>query len=242
MPKHQIKLAVCDDSSKEQELLVAMISKYMDLHEYIAEINIFSSGEELLEADITKYDLIILDIFMGEMNGISTAHEIMNRRNEAKIIFCSTSNEFAAESYDVNALRYLTKPVSEEKLFLTLDRFFSAYTQMQMLEYKSNHKDESMLLSDVIWIESDKHKCIIHTKNGDIITTTTISQFADQLRYVDFVKPIRYALVPLKMIAAVPSTTLTLRDGSEIPVSRELRAEIKNAYMDYKMKNLMKRG
>lgn len=242
MAKYNIKIAVCDDLQTERYNILSMLHKYMDIHEYAFTIDEFVSGEDLLAADVNAYDLIILDIFMDKINGIDTAKELIKRENSAKIIFCSTSNEFAAESYEVDAIRYLTKPLSEEKLFFTLNRYFQTYTAMQMLTYKSNRIDEHILISDVIWIEASGHKCIIHTVNGDITTTTTLSQFYDQLKDADFIKPIRYALVPLRMISGVPTNKLKLFDGTEISIGRDLKQYVKDSYMDYKMKKLLMKG
>lgn len=132
----QLRCTICDDQQKEQDIIFVLLNKYMDMHGHVAKIDQFSSGEELLATDTSVYDLIILDIFMGEKTGIATAEELMARKANAKIVFCSTSNEFAAESYEVNALRYLTKPIAEDKFFKTLDRYFEAYTAMQTLTYK----------------------------------------------------------------------------------------------------------
>ncbi len=242
MAKYNIRIAVCDDLQAERKNILSILHKYMDIHEYDFTIDEFVSGEDLLSADVAVYDLIILDIFMDKLNGIDTAKELIKRKNNVKIIFCSTSNEFAAESYEVDAIRYLTKPVSEEKLFFTLNRYFQAYTAMQMLTYRSNRIDEHILISDVIWIEASGHKSIIHTTDGDIVTTTTLSQFCDQLKNADFIKPIRYALVPLRMISAVPTNKLKLFDGTEISIGRDLKQDIKDAYMDYKMKKLLMKG
>ena len=219
-----------------------MLNKYIDIHNYVAKIDLFSSGEELLEADTSQYDLIILDIFMGEKTGIATAEELILRKANAKVIFCSTSNEFAAESYEVNALRYLTKPVAEDKFFKTLDRYFEAYTDIQTLTYKKDRLDESILLSEILWIEANRHKCILHTITGDdIITTTSFAQFWEKLQEYDFIKPIRYAIVPMRMIATIPSNELKLCDGTVIAIGREQRQAVKDAYMDYKMKMLLKK-
>lgn len=239
----QLRCAICDDQQKERDIIFTLLNQYMDLHGHVAAIDMFTSGEELLASDISVYDLIVLDIFMGEKNGIDTAHALLQRRAGAQVIFCSTSNEFAAESYEVNALRYLTKPVAKDKLFKTLDRYFEAYLALRTLTYKKDRLDESILIADILWIEADKHKCILHTAQGEqIATTTSFSQFWEQLRDCDFIKPIRYAIVPLRMIAAIPTNELKLRDGSVIAIGRDQRKAVKDAYMDYKMRSLLKRG
>ena len=113
---------------------------------------------------------------------------------------------------------------------------------MQTLTYKRDRIDESILLSDILWIEADRHKCIIHTTNEKIVTTTTFAQFSEKLEQMDFIKPIRYALVPLRMIDAVPTNELKLRDGTVIPIGRDKKQAVKNAYMNYKMKKILQKG
>ena len=226
----ELRCAICDDQKKELDIIFSLLNKYLDKHGYVADIDTFSSGEELLDADTSVYDLMLLDILMGEKTGIDTAEELIRRKSSAKVIFCSTSNEFAAESYEVNALRYLTKPVMEEKFF-------------QTLTYKKDRLDESILLSEILWIEADRHKCILHTTSGGTIpTTTSFAQIWEQLQEYDFIKPIRYAIVSLRMIAAIPSNELKLRDGTILSIGRTQRQAVKDAYMEYKMKMMLKRG
>jgi len=240
--EYKIRAAVCDDLESDREKILRMLYQYLDEHNYKIKIDVFTSGEELLETDVTAYDLFVLDIFMGELNGIETARELIERNPGAQIIFCSTSNEFAAESYDVSALRYLTKPVHEEKFFATLDRYFHAHTTLRTLTFKQNRMDEHVYLSEVLWIETGDHKCVIHTKNSEIVTRTSFAALSDQVKDANFVKPIRYALVSLDAVVAIPNDSFTLSDGSVIPISRELRAEMKKAFSDYKMKSLLKKG
>ena len=112
---------------------------------------------------------------MGDLNGIETARRLMEDNPNTQIIFCGTSNAYAAESYDVSALRYFIKPISREKLFGTLDRFFRVHTALRTLKFKQNRMDESVYLSDTLWIEADGHKSIIHTRSEDIVTRTPFS-------------------------------------------------------------------
>ena len=194
------------------------------------------------EEKIDQYELVILDIFMGELNGIETAKQLVQSHPKVQIIFCSTSNAYAAESYDVSALRYFIKPISREKLFATLDRFFHVHTSLRTLTYKQNRMDEHVYIADILWVEADGHKSILHTRKGDIVTRTPYSQICEQLQDADFVKPIRYALVSLDAVATIPTDELTLIDGNTVPISRDQRNAVKNAFADYKMRKLLKTG
>lgn len=242
LSENKLYIAICDEIQQDRASVICMIQKYLDQNNYIAGIDEFKSGEELLAANISDYNLVILDIFLDKLNGIETAKRLMKKSPNTRIIFCSISNEFASESYDVSALRYLNKPVSEEKLFQTLDNYFYTYTAMRALEYKRNRMVESVLISDVMWIEAGDHKSIIHTKNGDVVTTTLFSHFLEQVADTDFVKPIRYALVSMKAIVVPPTDVLKLTDGTIIPISRKMRQKMKNAYTNYKMNSLLKKG
>lgn len=146
----RLKIALCDDSPADRDYLLGLLTKYMDRHHHVAKIDLFTSGEELLATDISSYDLVVLDIFMDELNGVQVAEQLVAKNAGVQIIFCSTSNAYAAESYDVSALRYLIKPVPEEKMFRTLDRLFYAYTALRSLSFKLNRMDEHMYLSEVL--------------------------------------------------------------------------------------------
>ena len=239
---YQMKIAICDDDEQDRAVMNRLVTEYLDLHNYHIRIDEFVSGEDFLASDRKQYDLLILDIFMGELNGIDTARRLIEENPNMQIIFCSTSNAYAAESYDVSALRYFIKPISREKLFATLDRFFHVHTSLRTLTIKQNRMDESVYLSEIRWVEADGHRCILHTAKGDIVTRTPFAQICDQLKDADFVKPIRYALVSLEAVAAIPSEVFTLTDGTEVPISRDQRAAMKKAFSDFKMRRLLKKG
>lgn len=238
-----IQIALCDDSEEERIILCSLITKYLDVHNLTADIDEYLSGEDFLSCDVEKYNLVVLDIFMDELNGIETALELRKAHPGVQIIFCSTSREFAADSYDVSALHYLIKPVSEEKFFAVLDRFFHTYESLKTVVYKVNRLDEHILISDILWLESGKdHRTIIHSKGGDIVTRTSMNEFASQLEAADFVKPIRFAYVNLDAVVTLPSEDFRLVDGTTVPIARDKKAEMAKAYANYRMKSMLKKG
>ena len=237
-----LKIAICDDDPVELGRIVSMLSEYLDINNYLADIDTYSSGEEFLSSDIKKYQLTVLDIFMGDINGIDTAKKLMELHPECKIIFCSTSNAYASESYDVNALRYLNKPLEIEKFFGTLDKFFHIYTSMKTITVKQNRMDENIYINEIIWVEADGHKAVIHTRNGDVVTRTPFSQICKCLADSDFVKPIRYAFISLKYVAAVPSDVFSMKNGDTVPISRDMRSAMKKAFPEFKMKEMLRNG
>ncbi len=242
MNNSEIKIAICDDSTEERASLSFLVSKYLDKSELHAEIDNYTCGEDLLASE-KDYNLIVLDIIMDKLNGIETAHKIRENNKGAQIIFCSTTREFAADSYDVSALHYLIKPVGEEKFFNALDLFFDAYQKCKTIVYKNNRLDETVLVSDILWIESGKnHTTVIHTKHGEISTRTSMKALLEQLDKDSFVMPIRFATVNLGAVVALPTDVFTLNNGETVPISRDKRNEMKKAFTHYRMKMLLKKG
>ena len=107
-----IKIAICDDLDSERTLLLNYLTEYLDINDILADIDQYSSGEGFLNSDYKSYNLIFMDIFMSGINGMETAKKLIENNHQTQIIFCSTSTEYAAESYDVSALHYQFLPAS----------------------------------------------------------------------------------------------------------------------------------
>lgn len=231
-----LRIAVCDDMAADRQSLHTMIAAYLDENDLLAAIDEFPSAESFLAADPDTYALAFLDIYMDGMSGMDAAKRLTEQRKKTKLVFCSTSGEFAAESYDVAALHYFIKPAEKTKIFRVLDRFFSERFQKRTLTVKVGRQTETILLSDILYVEADNKRSNIITKHGIITASETFSSLCERLTPPEFVKPIRYALVSLQEVVAVPTDVLKLSNGDEVPVSRGERARIKEQFAEYKWK------
>lgn len=236
--QNRLRIAVCDDDTVDREEIVSIIAKYIDEHDYFAMIDEFSSAEDFLAAGTDAYGIVFLDIFMDGVNGMDAARLMFKDNKRTKIVFCSSSAEFGVESYDVRAIRYLVKPVAEDRIFEILDYFFYVYTALRTLTVKVGRTEETIYINDILWIESDKHNCIIHTRSGDTVTRATFDQLREQLPEGEFVQPIRYALANLRAVTALPSKELMLEGDLVIPIVKESREAVKKAYIDYSWKKM----
>ncbi|MBR5248102.1 MAG: response regulator transcription factor [Lachnospiraceae bacterium] len=233
-----VKIAVCDDEQSARRILMDAISKYLDRHDLMVEITEFASGEEFLASDTDSFHLVFFDIFMGGINGMDTARKLFSGNTRTKIVFCSASEVYGVQSYDVRAMRYLVKPVEEKRLFDVLDDFFHIYTTLKTITVRADRVEESIYVNDIIWLESEDHNCIIHTVERDYVTRSTFAQLAEKLPAADFFRPVRYAMVAFRAVKGIPSDKLLLSDGTVIPIPKDSRASVKRAYMDYQWKVL----
>ena len=119
-----LRIAICDDEEKHLRKTATLLQRYLlarpDLH---GQVETFSSGRELLSRaeDAGGFDLYILDILMPELSGIDTGRRLRALGEGGEIVYLTSSNDFAADSYDVRACFYLLKPVEEPKFFRVLD-------------------------------------------------------------------------------------------------------------------------
>ena len=103
---------------------------------------------------------------MSGMNGMETAKKLISRNSRVQIVFGSTSTEFAAEAFDIEALHYMVKPVRKEKLFHILNRFFDSVYSLRTVNVKVGRLEESIYISDILYAEADGKRAKIHTKKA----------------------------------------------------------------------------
>ena len=119
-----LRIALCDDEEKQLNHSAAMLNTHLSSRPDLSgQVETFRNGSVLL-ARAEKaggFDLYVLDILMPELSGIDTGRRLRALGDGGEIIYLTSSNDFAADSYDVRAFFYLLKPVNEGKLFQVLD-------------------------------------------------------------------------------------------------------------------------
>ena len=119
-----LRIAICDDDPTQLQKTEYLLKDYLSKRPALSgQISLFDKGDELLNAaEVYKgFDLYILDILMPELNGIQTALKLRKLDDGGEISYLTSSNDYAADSYNTNAFFYLLKPVNREKLFSVLD-------------------------------------------------------------------------------------------------------------------------
>lgn len=122
------KIAICDDTEADRNYIKDLVTRWAHSSNQQIDIHLFSSAEEFLfEYEEDKgYQILLLDIEMGKMDGVTMAKKLRETNDSAQIIFVTGYSDYFAEGYEVSALHYLMKPVKEDKLFEVLDRAVEA--------------------------------------------------------------------------------------------------------------------
>ena len=232
-----LKIAVCDDSRELLEKVEKDLHEYENVRNTPATVHTYTNAVDLLDGrKKTDYDILILDIIMPGFTGMQAAHEIRKFNEEIKIIFLTSSKEFAIESYSVGAYYYLLKPVLNEKLFSVLDKVVSEIAS----------KQESCVIythMGIVNIPFAKIECIeVYNKHLDFhlsdgSTKETRGALTDYenvfLERKEFLKIHRSYILNMDYIHSIEAGEIATYSGKRFPVSRLLAKDIKEHYMNY---------
>lgn len=236
-----MKIAICDDDKQELLHISQLMDEYLldGFTEGQSEVRKFESSMNLL-AQIESgkhFDIYLLDIIMPDINGIELATEIRNRDHVAKIIFLTSSSEFAVESYSVSAFHYLLKPLQKDQLFSVLKKARQdIHVNLQKyIVVKAQTGLSKVFLHNLMYVEVIRKTVYFHQKDGDTIkSSSTISQ-AETALLIDnrFIKPHRSYIINLDYIQNLSQDGFTTTSGLFIPVSRNVFKSVKQAYINY---------
>lgn len=235
-----MKIAIVDDHREEAEQMARYIEESVETS---GKISLFSDGESFLKAFIPGcFDLIILDIFMGDMQGVDVAREIRKTDSGACLVFYTTSNEFASESYEVDAGYYLQKPISREKVTAMIKKL-----NLELLEhnrYIMMPDATRIYLRDILYTASHGHNITVYKKDGTQITvrTTHASAEEDLCCYNDFVCCSKGMVVNFNEVTGMEENCFVMSNGYRIPISRRKAKECEALYTDFCFQRLRKRG
>lgn len=221
-----IKCLIVDDEPIARDILNGLLAK-------INTIGIVGSCKNALEAfDIIQnqsIDLIFLDINMPEISGLSFAKSI--NRN-IKIIFTTAYREYAIDGFDLQAVDYLLKPISFERLLQAVNKYLNENTQNETIvkeeikiektDYFFVRSDRKMMrinYDDILYVESLSDYIKIHLSDNKVITRDTISNIEAKLPPSDFIRVHRSYIVALSKINSFTNETIEI-DKHEIPISR----------------------
>lgn len=241
-----MRIALCDDETAQLALADTLLREYCLLH---PELNLrvfpFTSGAALLEHLRTgePFDIYILDVIMPGENGIELGLKLREMDRGGRIIYLSTSPDFAVDSYLPKASSYLLKPVSQDRLFHTLDFILESWLQehQAFVTIKTRSGLQRLPIRSVVYGELVGRCIQYHLSDGTTIESMSLrGSFRDAvaalLEYEQFTLCSASFLINLAFVEMIESSGLRLMNGGILPLSRTLRTEVTNQWLDYHLK------
>lgn len=229
------KIAICDDSGADRQYVLNMVHAWAKVAGHVVHTDTFLSAENFLfrYAEESDYDILLLDIEMGAMDGVSLAKRIRQGNESVQIVFITGFADYISEGYEVAALHYLMKPVKQDKLFAVLDRAAAAVQKTeQMILLPMGGEMLRLPIGQVQYVEAFSHTVAIVTGNDTIQVKMPISE-VEKLLGEGVIRCHRSYLVGLKHIARLSKTEVTLDSGKVLPLSRSAAPLVHKAFISY---------
>lgn len=237
-----MRIAVCDDSWRCRAQVDDLLHEYVDQHqnEHLS-FTVFSEPEALLQAHRERpFDIYILDIVMPGMNGIELGEAIRADAADSKIIYLTSSQEYAVDSFRIRAFHYLMKPVEHSTLFPALDEAIASVSirRDRSLIVKTRDGSARITFDSILYAELARRAVIYHLKNGPAVETTSL-----RIPFVEAVEELlrdrRFTLcgasmaVNLHHISQVAAEGIRFEDGSQVHLGKKACRELRTVWNDF---------
>ena len=215
------KIAICDDSEIDRDYVSNLVAEWSRGAAHTIQVDFFPSAEKFLfhYEDENDYDILLLDIEMGDMDGVTMAKKLRRDNDTVQIIFITGYSDYISEGYEVAALHYLMKPVKQDKLFSVLDRAVEKLAKNEkVLNFEISGEMVRVPVYQIRYADVFGNYVTIHATT-DITVKMTLGELGKSLDE-RFYRAGRSVIINLTQISRVTKTEIKLADGTVIPLPR----------------------
>ncbi len=249
-----MKAAIIEDDEVHADLLEKYLLEWSMAKNIILEINRYLDAESFLfefEPGL-GFDVLFIDIQMQEINGMEMAKTVRKKDSIVNIIFTTGITGYMEEGYEVEAMHYLIKPVSKDKIYKCMEKILNKKKETDYIIVHSKDEIHKIIINQINYIEARGHGCVIeifskengirntrfctklHTEPTELIEVSeSISELETIVKAKNFTRCHRSYLCAVPNIHHISKTEITFDTGSHIPVSRRLYKDVNQAFINY---------
>lgn len=235
------QIALCDDETAELDKTVQMLKCYGTIHSATEfAIECFACADELIDRiKAGKYDpdLIMMDIYMPEKLGIEAARELREMGNSSRILFLTMSREHALDAFGVEAIQYLVKPVSEQRLFPVLDKILGEMkdTRKKYLLLRIDGRIQRVPVSNIVYCEAQGKTQYLYMSDGTQygLRRTMAEVYRMFSGYREFSRVGVAYIVNLEHVDSLNAQELQMDNGKRIYLPRGSYQPLREKYFGY---------
>lgn len=215
------KIAVVDDEAAAVSALKELTDRWAERTGNRILLRAFPSAEAFLFcfAEEKDFDVLLLDIEMSGMDGVTLAKNVRRENETVQIVFVTGYSDYIAEGYEVAALHYLVKPVRAEKLWEVLDRAAERLRKNERTLVLENTDGVFRVpLREIRWLEVRQNYVTVHAREDVTVKQTlgTVEKLLDER----FFRMGRSFIVNLNCVSRVSRSEVILSDGTALPLPR----------------------
>lgn len=233
----QFNVAVCDDEKSSRDYQKMLICQWAEKIGITVTVDLYTSAENFIfEAeDKIEYDLLMLDIQMGKMNGVELARLLRKRGFAGSLVFLTGVRDYAIEGYEVGAVRYLLKPLKESDFYNVLDLIYSDFARRgtEVFVFQQGGEVQKIPFEKIIYIEARGHYLHLCCEDSEKEWKGTFGAVEEEFEKHSFFCLRRGMLVNLAHVEKCSRTECLLSNGESIPVARNKYAELNEAFIGY---------
>lgn len=232
--KEMVRIALVEDDASYRDELTEYLKKYEQESSERFHITVFSDGDEIVENYKADYDIILMDIEMTFMDGMTAAEHIRESDSEVVIIFITNMPQFVMKGYTVDALDYVLKPVSYFAFSQRIDR---ALTRMRkrtrkFITVSVKGGIQKLDVAQLTYVEVQDHDLVYHTENESILSKGSLTEVEEALGFDHFFRCNKCYLINLDYVESVQNNDI-LVGKVWIQVSRSRKKALLDALNDY---------
>ena len=236
-----MRIAIIDDYQKDRKTLKDYLSRYFTEHDYNMKLMIdeFETCKDFLDIFTTqKYELVFIDYYMTDSNGLELAKQIRKTDRLVPLIFISNSRDFAIDAYKVKASDYLVKPYDYNQLCISMELLnMKKIKENQYIELTSGQRKLKIYLKDIVYCDSSGHYTQIHKTDHTVERVRhSFFKISEQLsQYAQFYPCYRGCIINMSHIKKISALNFILNTGESIPFRKNEYHEVIRIYANFLM-------
>ena len=233
-----MRIVLCDDDTAILESTQALLEQIFRERCINVELATFTSYEQCYQyLQNSDTDILILDIYLGQQLGTDLALRLRQQGKKFKLIFLTTSNEFASESFAAEASYYLLKPLTKEALLKGLDHCLPTNTETP-IAIDTGRTTLHLNPAKIIMVEVQDKYCFFYTTSGVIKEYCTFTKVLDALTQPYFLSVHRSAIINMHFVERLEDDVFYLKNGSTVTSKIRGGKAVKDKYMAWLFENM----
>lgn len=226
-----VKIALCDDEEGVFYEVRSILEEFSKMNHVDMQVDWFPNGRHLI-GQLEQYALVLLDIEMPEMDGISFGREAKRRGYQGKIIMLTGNPGRFQEVFEFQAFRFVTKPIGKEELSRAVQAYLNTRIGAQKISVYRNKREILLKEREICYIRSEKGDSRIFTRTEEFRSDKSLDTWKKILDERLFVRSNRQILVNVAYILMMESE-LELITGEKLPYSRRRKRHVQETMDAY---------
>ncbi len=230
-----MQIAICDDITECRLSVKCYAEEYFKLRHIECSIDEYKTGEDLIKSDKT-YDILFLDIELGNLNGISVAKEIQKINRNTVILVVTAYNQYLDDAMDIQVTRYIDKPIKQNRIFSALDKALSVINESVIVLHAKDSRVIRLKASDIIYAEAKLRGVFVFTAENSFVIKETMKQLRPMLTASYFAVPHNSYIVNMNYIRSFQRSEIFLArpcQNIRISVATRKQPEFKKRFLKF---------